>query len=192
MRKLVRSDIRGPRLYAGMREDMRKRIIELKKHRRVSVGPLVTLVFENRDTLIFQIEEMLRAEQLEAEAKILEEIEVYNSLIPDPGELSATLLIEITEQAEIRPTLNRLVGLDEHVILEGGGARARAVFEEGRQEDARIAAVQYIRFRLPEALAGALARGEPVRLIVDHPAYQHVIELGEATRAELARDLAPD
>src|SRR5215471_3237495 len=110
MNKLSRKDIRGPRLYEPIRADLRRRVVELKHPRRIAVGPHVTLVFENRATMIFQIEEMLRAEQITDEGKIADEIAVYNSLLPDAGQLSATLFVEITEQKNIRPMLHRLVG----------------------------------------------------------------------------------
>ncbi len=190
MRKIIRSDVRGPRLYAGFREDLRKRAIEVKRARRVEVGPIVALVFENRTTVLFQIEEMLRVEHIEDEMGIQHEIDTYNELVPDPGELSASLFVEITETAQIRPTLNRLVGLDEHVHLDVGEHSVRATFEAGRQEEERISAVQYIRFRLPEPARAALrAPGTRVRLRIDHPAYAHTTDLDDKSRAALAQDL---
>lgn len=191
MKKITRADIRGPRLYEAIRDDMRRSVIALKARRRVSVGPVVSLVFENRATVLFQIEEMLRAEHIEEPARVQAEIDVYNELLPDEGELAATLLVEITENAQIRPTLNRLVGLDEHVVLEAGGERVRGRFEEGRQEEDRISAVQFVRFAIPAAARRALETpGAPAAIHIDHPAYQHSTTLGEATREELARDLA--
>lgn len=190
MRKIIRSDVRGPRLYAGFRDDLRKRAIEVKRKRRVGVGPIVSLVFENRATVLFQIEEMLRVEHIEDEMGIQHEIDTYNELVPDPGELSASLFIEVTEAAEIRPTMARLVGLDEHVHLEVGDTSVRATFEAGRQEEARISAVQYVRFRLPEPARAALRKpGTRVRLRIDHPEYQHATELDDKSRASLAQDL---
>jgi hypothetical protein len=190
MRKLQRKDIRGPALYAPIRDDLRRRIIELKKRRRIEIGPFVTVVFENRQTMIFQTEEMLRAEGIVEEAKILEEIEVYNALLPNDGELAATLLVEITEEKEIRPTLERLVGLDEHLFLEVDGQRVKAQFEPGRSTEEKISSVQYVRFAPTPAQAEALRRAEtPLALAIEHPSYRHRVTLAEATRAELAADL---
>src|ERR1700760_4849228 len=110
MRKLTRADIRGPKIYEAIRDDMRKRVIAIKRLRRVSVGPLVSLVFENRATMMTQVEEMCRAEGLHDDDKIQGEIDVYNMILPDEGQLAATLLIEITEEVEIERTLQRLVG----------------------------------------------------------------------------------
>src|SRR4051812_7644352 len=129
MRKLTRADIRGPKLYEAIRDDLRKRVIEIKRVRRVSIGPQVTLVFENRATMIFQVEEMCRAEGIVEPDKIQHEIDTYNKILPDPGQLGATLLIEITEESQIEGTLERLVGLQDHVWLVVGGERIRAEFD---------------------------------------------------------------
>ncbi|HEX9144206.1 MAG TPA: DUF3501 family protein, partial [Candidatus Binatia bacterium] len=101
MKKLALEDIMGTAAYQKVRENFRRRIIELKQARRVAVGDKVTLVFENRDTVTFQIQEMVRAENISDLDKIREEIDVYNELIPEPGELSATLFLEIEEQTHL-------------------------------------------------------------------------------------------
>src|SRR5262245_17468304 len=142
MKKLSRADIRGPVHYEGIRDDLRKRVIDLKRVRRVPVGPQVTLVFENRTTMLFQVEEMCRAEKIIDGSKIQEEIDVYNRILPDDGQLGATLLIEITNEAEIESTLSRLIGLQEHVWLVVGGTRVKAIFDEEQFKTDRLAAVQ--------------------------------------------------
>lgn len=191
MRKLTRADIRGPKLYEAIRDDLRKRVIEVKRVRRVSVGPQVTLVFENRTTMIFQVEEMCRAEKIEAPDKIQEEIDIYNRILPDDGQLAATLLVEITDEAEIQPTLDRLVGLQDHVWLVIGGRRIRAEFDPEQFAADKLAAVQYLRFSLdPEARQALATPGTAVALAIDHPRYRHEAALGEASRASLAQDLA--
>jgi hypothetical protein len=190
VKKLALSDILPPRLYEPVRDDMRRRIMEIKRPRRISLGPIVTLVFENRATLIFQIQEMLRAEHIETQDKIQAEIDIYNDLIPEPAQLSATLFVEITEQADIRPLLERMVGIDEHITLCIGEHAVAAEFEPGRSEADRISSVQYIRFTLPPAAMTALRTpGTPLVLVSDHPRYDHRIELGEETRQSLAGDL---
>ncbi len=191
MRKLALDDVRPPRLYERVRAEARRRVIELKRARRVALGPCVTLVFENRDTVRFQIEEMLRAEHVEDPARIREEIESYNALLPDEGALAATLFVEVVGGAAIRDALQALAGIDEHLALEAGGAVARGAFEAGRAEADRISAVQYVRFPLPPPLRAALATpGATIALVSDHPEYRHRVTLSDATRASLADDLA--
>ena len=191
MRKLTRADIRGPKLYEGMRDDLRKRVIELKRVRCVSVGPQVTIVFENRATMILQIEEMCRAEQISEPAKIQDEIDTYNKILPDEGQLGATLLVEITDEAQIASTLDKLVGLQEHVWLVVGGERIKAEFDPEQFEADKLAAVQYLKFTLSPSAQTALATpGTAVALSVDHPSYRHEARLGEASRESLAQDLA--
>lgn len=189
MKQLVRSDIKGPALYNPIRDDYRKRIMELKKPRRIDVGPRVFLVFENRHTLIFQIEEMLRAENLTAEEQIAEELEVYNALMPTVDSLSATLFLVVPREGD--KDIHRLVGLDEHVVLHIGDHTVRADFEPGRSTEDRISAVQYMRFPLSaDARAALLAEGTRVSVRIDHPSYQHETVCDDATRASLARDYA--
>ena len=188
--KLSRKDVLGPRLYQPIREDYRKRVISLKKDRRISVGDRVTLVFENRDTLLFQIEEMLRAESITEEPKIQEEIDVYNALMPTADELSATLFLENPRDADPKVELHRFVGLDEHVALVIGPHRVRAAFEAGRQEADRISAVQYTRYRLDAPARAALATaGTACAVEIDHPNYRHRAEMTDSMRASLAKDL---
>jgi hypothetical protein len=190
MRKLTRADIRGPKLYAAIRDDLRKRVIELKRVRRVSVGPQVTIVFENRATMIFQVEEMCRAESIELPEKIQEEIDVYNKVLPDDGQLAATLLVEITEEAQISTTLERLVGLQDHVWLVVGGERVEGEFDPEQFKSDKLAAVQYLKFTLSATAQKALATaGTAVALAIDHPSYRHEARLGEPSRQSLAEDL---
>jgi hypothetical protein len=190
MRKLTRADIRGPKLYEGMRDDLRKRVIELKRVRRVSAGPQVTIVFENRATMIHQIEEMCRAESISEPEKIQEEIDVYNKILPDEGQLGATLLIEITDEAQIATTLERLVGLQDHVWLVVGGERVKGEFDPDQFASDKLAAVQYLKFTLSATAQKALATaGTAVALAIDHPSYRHEARLGEPSRESLAQDL---
>jgi hypothetical protein len=190
MRKLTRADIRGPKLYEAIRDDLRKRIIELKRVRRVSVGPQVTIVFENRATMIFQIEEMCRAEQISEPDKIQDEIDIYNGVLGGDGQLAATLFIDITDEAEMERTLERMVGLQDHVWLVVGGERVKAEFDPDQFETDRLAAVQYLKLTLDAAAQAALrSEGTAVAVAIDHPNYRHEARLGEETRRALAGDL---
>jgi len=191
VRKVVLDEILGLERYEQSRDQFRRRIIDLKKHRRVAVGDQVTLVFENHDTMLFQIQEMLRAEHITDLDKVRDEIDVYNALIPNPGELSATLLIEITESDRIRDDLLRLLGIDEAVRLEiGEHCVVRGVFEPGHSRDDKLSAVQYVRFVFDAAARAAFVDGhEPVRLVIDHPNYRHAAVISDAVRASLSADV---
>ena len=189
MRLITRSDIKGTAIYAGMRDDYRKRIIELKRDRRVIIGDRVSMVFENRTTLISQVEEMLRAENLTSDEQIAEELAVYNAIMPSAKSLSATLFLEVPPGTNARTELDRLIGLDEHLILHIGDHQVRAAFEEGRGTTERISAVQYCRFPLTdEALSALQTEGCQLRMEIDHPGYQHSTDCTEAMRASLAAD----
>jgi len=189
MNKVGLDDIVGIAAYEKTREKSRQRIIELKKKRRISVGDKVTLVFENRDTVIFQIQEMMRAEKIADLDKIREEIEVYNELIPAPGELSATLFLEIEDQTHLREDLLQFLGIDEAVYLKVGGHSIHARFEEGRSKEDKISAVQYIKFPLDETALQAFVKGEKAELVIDHPNYQARTPIESETRQSLMEDL---
>jgi len=191
VRPITRRDIKGPTLYGPIRDDYRKRVIELKRSRRVLIGDRVSLVFENRHTLSVQIEEICRAENLTGEEQIESEIAVYNQLMPTQTSLSATLFIELPHEIDPYVALKNLVGLDEHVVLHIGPHAIRAAFEPGRSTDDKISAVQYTRYPLsPEARAVLLTPGTPIAVEIDHPNYRHRVECPEDTRASLAADYA--
>jgi hypothetical protein len=191
VRPITRRDIKGPVLYRPIRDDYRRRVIEMKRPRRVLIGDRVSLVFENRHTLALQIEEICRAENLVREDQIEAEIAVYNEMMPDENSLSATLFIELPFEADPYVALGELVGLDEHVVLHIGPHAIRAAFEPGRSTADRISAVQYTRYPLsPEARAQLATQGTLVAVEIDHPSYHHRIACPEATRASLAADYA--
>jgi hypothetical protein len=149
---VVLDEIIGLDRYETIRGDVRARIIELKRYRRVSVGEEVTFVFENHDTVFFQIQEMLRAEHIVDLDATREELAVYNELLPRPGELSATMLIEIVEQDQIESRLKAMIGIDEAVRMDVGAEyRIPATFEAGRSREDRLSAVQYVRCAFPRA-----------------------------------------
>ena len=181
--------------YAPLRDAYRERVIAYKRTRRVALGERATLLFEDRETLRFQVQEMLWVERIREPAKIQAELDVYNELMPGPGELSATLFLEIVEASEIRPTLERLVGLDRHVQLVLGEGPDEtpfpARFDRRQLEDQRISAVQYIRFPLgPEACRRLADSSLRARLRVDHPHYRREEEIPPAVRESLIASLA--
>jgi hypothetical protein len=197
MRKVERTEIKDLVAYEKAREAMRARVIEVKKHRRVAVGPNITILFENRETVLFQIQEMVRTERIVDDGRIQEEVDVYNALVPDHGELSATLFIEIPElvrmsQDEVRETVNRFQGLDrDSVWLQVDGLRVPARFESGHSKEEKMAAVHYVRFALPEAARATLGEAAAdVRVVVEHPHYRAEAALAAETRQSLRKDLA--
>jgi hypothetical protein len=176
--------------YEQGRDAFRRHIIELKSPRRIPVGDKLTFIFENRDTVLFQIQEMVRAEHIVKPEKVQAEIDVYNELIPREHELSATLMIEILELSRIKAELDRLVGIDEYVYLDVGDRAVRATFDEKQLEEDRISAVQYVRFPLgPEGAAAFRDPSVPARLRVEHPNYRHSAVIDGASRESLAHDL---
>ena len=197
MQHIQLSEIKNLVEYEKARDMMRARVIELKKNRRVPVGDNLTFLFENRDTVLFQIQEMVRTERIVDEARIQDEVDAYNALIPGEDELSATLFIEIPELArmsndEVRRTINRFQGLDrDSVWLQVDGLRVPARFESGHSKEEKMAAVHYVRFALPEAARAALGEAAAdVRVIVEHPHYRAEAVLSAETRRSLREDLA--
>jgi hypothetical protein len=179
--------------YEKVREDRRHRVIALKEKRRVEVGPYLSFVFENRATLLFQIQEMCRAERIIDDARIQEEIDVYSALLPGAGELSATLFIEIADKDQIKPVLDRFMGIDSgrHVWIEvAGGPRVPGIFEAGHsdEEKGKLAAVHFVRFAFPDEAIAAF-RSSAVELVTDHPAMRARTRLSDETKAELLTDL---
>jgi hypothetical protein len=188
MRQVTLDHIVGLARYEEIRDDFRRRIIDLKRRRRVGVGDRITFVFENFDTVHFQIQEMLRAEQIVDLDRVRDEIDVYNALLPAPGELSATLLIEIDDLRRVREELPKFHGIDRCVRLEVSGKRVPGVFEEGRSREDKVSAVQYVRFPLGDE-AGRFVAGAPSRLVIDHPYYQASTDLPAEIQRALAEDL---
>lgn len=183
-------DILGRERYGAERDAIRRRLIAHKRARRVGVGDRLTFTFEDRVTIWYQIQEMLWVEQITDLDAIRGELAVYNALLPGPGELSATLMVEIEDQAHIREDLQRLIGIDEHVLLEiGDAASVPATFEAGRQTAERLSAVQYVRFQLKPATRAAVASGAPLALAVAHPNYRARVVLPEEIRRSLASDV---
>lgn len=195
-RKLTLDDIADLRAYERERDEYRERIKALKRKRRVHVGPFVTLVFENRDTVRFQVQEMARVEKILSDEGIQAELDVYNALVPEPGQLAATLFIELTSEEDLRLWLPELVGIETEVELrlgEGDDAEVvRCTPEEAHAaqltREEITASVHYLYFALDAGQVERFAAG-PVTLAVTHPRYAHETVLGEATVGELLADL---
>lgn len=191
MRPVERNEVLPIGEYETLRERFRGRIIEEKRSRRVAVGPHLSVVFENHDSVLYQIQEMTRTERITSEHAILHEIETYNELIPGEGQLSFTLFVEIPEKELRDRMLVELAGLEDAIAIEVDGARFRAT---GRREGAvegRTTAVHYLKVTLsPEAHAALKSRAAKAAIVIDHPRYTERADLGRATLDSLARDLA--
>jgi hypothetical protein len=184
MRPIAVSEIKNLVEYELERETWRPQVIALKDRRRIRVGDHLTFLFENRDTVRYQIQEMLRIERIVKPAEVAHEVDTYNELIPAAGELSACLLIEYESAEERDVRLRELLGLENHVWL----AAAKARFDDRQISTDRISAVQYLKFPLTPEQVAQFPSG--ANLVVDHPHYQaeHVLSPLELT--ELAADLS--
>jgi hypothetical protein len=189
---LTKDDLIPCAEYERVRDSFRQRIIALKRRRRISVGEKITLLFENRETIQFQIQEMIRTERIVDDAKVQDELDVYNAQLPGEGELSATLFIEITESERIKEELDAFQGLDrgEKVALEAGPHRIFGGFEGGHSKEDKISAVHFVRFRPTGEFLGELRRrGGPLSVVVAHPNYRARAPVPEAMRQEWLQDL---
>ena len=192
-RKLSLSDIADVREYERERDDFRPHVIELKRRRRVHLGTIVTFLFENRDTIRFQIQEMARVEKLTTDEDIQIELDTYNPMIPNPGQICATMFIELTTDEQMREWLTKLAGVEHAVCLVlSDGTEIPAIIDEQHSEgltrDHVTAAVHYLRWEFTPEQVAAFGAGN-VQLRIDHPEYLEVTELSDATRAELLTDL---
>lgn len=179
--------------YEKVREGLLRRVIAMKRQRRVPVGSYLSFVFENRDTVLFQIQEMCRVERITDDARIQDEIDVYSAMLPGPGELSATLMIEIEDKEQIQPVLDRFMGIDtgQRVWLQIGKEFAvSGEFEAGRsdEEKGKLSAVHFVRFAFPPEAIRAFKDAD-VWLVVDQPGEKARTQLSEDTKAALLEDL---
>jgi hypothetical protein len=193
MPKLTLDDISDLRAYERERDDFRREVIALKRRRRVQLGDFLTLLFENGQTIRFQIQEMARVEKLLTDEAIETELRVYNPLVPGPGQLCATLFVELTSKDALMEWLPKLVGIETAVGLRlaDGTVVPAVVDEDHRKQLTReeiTASVHYVRWDLTPAQVDAFAAG-PVSLVVDHPNLQLTTELRPDTAAELLGDL---
>lgn len=191
-RKLTLADIADVRAYEREREGFRAHVIDLKRRRRVHVGNVVTVVFENRDTMRFQVQEMARVERLDTDRAIQDELDVYNPLIPEPGQLCATLFLELTSDEQMREWLPKLVGIERSLVFRlPDGSQVRCEVDPAHASQLTrehvTAAVHFVDFRFTADQVAAFVEG--VVLAVDHPAYPEEVELAPVTVAELRTDL---
>jgi len=191
---LTLDDVLDLRAYERVREEYRAQVIARKRLRRVALGPIMTVVFECVDTVRFQIQEMARVEKILSDAAIQVELDIYNRLLPQVGELSATLFIELTSDGLMRDWLPRLVGIERALGLEVGGeivpSRPEEAHEAALVRENVTPAVHYLRFGFTPAQVEAFAADpEVVTLLARHSDYEARTVLPAAVRQELLGDL---
>ncbi|HEX7672056.1 MAG TPA: DUF3501 family protein [Polyangiaceae bacterium] len=191
MKRVERTEVLELGAYEEIREPFRRRIVELKRLRRVPLGPNMTVLFENHDTALYQIQEMLRTERITREDAVLHELETYNELVPGSGELSATLFVEYPEREERERMLVALAGLEQTFYMEVSGERLPVQNVTHAVLPDRTTAVQYTKILLTDSARAALSSGKAtVAFGVEHPAYRAHATLLPRTVGELASDLA--
>lgn len=190
---LTLADVLDLRAYERVRQEYRARVIARKRNRRVGLGPIMTLVFECLDTVRFQVQEMARVEKIISDEAIQGELDVYNRLLPGPGELSATLLIELTSEAALRDWLPELVGIERQVGIAFGDDLVRSVPEAEHAaaltRETVTPAVHYLRFPFTDAQVDRFEGAAEVALVSTHRAYEERAVLPPPVRAELLGDL---
>lgn len=193
MEKLRRQDLWSLEQYAGVREEFRARVMRHKKNRQVQVGPNARLYFEDRLTMQYQIQEMLRVERVFEPEGIEEELSAYNPLIPDGANWKATFMVEYEERAERIAALARLVGIENRVWVQVHGfERVWAIADEDmeRHTDDKTSSVHFLRFELTPRMCQAVREGVSVGVGIEHEGYRYAVErLEPVVRAALAEDL---
>ena len=179
--------------YEKVRHTYRQDIIAYKKNRRISLGPNVMLTFENEKTLTFQIQEIMRAERLVRDEQIQEEVDVYNTIMPPENGLSATVFIEVVEEAKIRPVLNKFIGLTDRqsLYLDINGEKIYAEFEQGREEENKISSVHYVQFQFSSEQKNNFTDSESkIKLGIDYKDYKYTEIVPEGLQRSLCEDLS--
>lgn len=188
--RIQRDDLLDLVDYEKQRPELRSQAMQARRARRVHVGPMITVAFENFDTVRYQIHEMMRAERMVHDEAIQFEIDTYSEMLPGTNELSATLFIEIDNPTLLREWLPRLIGIEESVVIhieDAGSVRAEG--EPGRSKEDVTSTVHYLRFSLSQDQAKAILADKPLRLSVELSAYSHTADVSTETRQALAQDL---
>jgi len=193
MNPLTRADLFSLEQYAEKRPGFRAQVIEHKKNRRVDIGPNLSLYFEDRLTIQYQVQEMLRIERIFEADAIEEELQAYNPLIPDGSNLKCTAMFEFTDVAERRRRLAELAAVENHIWLQVDDLeKVYAIANEDldRSTDEKTSAVHFMRFELTEKMKQALAESGTLSFGVEHDLYRYSVRLNEATRQALLSDLS--
>ncbi len=190
MRKIEFDDVLNIAEYEKIRSESRKKIIGIKNKRRISVGPLITYLFENFDTMLYQIQEMMRAERLVYEKDIAQEIEIYNELVPGLNELTASLLIEIDNRQTRNELLPKLVGLPGNTFITINSNKILAEFDPRQGSPERLSSVQYVKFKIPtEDVQKFNDKNSHIILSFTHKNYSYDYELKPEEKSIFYKDL---
>ena len=194
MKKLSRDDLYPLEKYAELRPGFRTQVMAHKQNRQVAIGPNATLYFEDRITMQYQIQEMLRIERIFEAEGINDELAVYNPLIPDGHNWKATFMVEFPDVEERRVALKRLKGVENKVWARVAGfepVRPHADEDLEREDEEKTSSVHFLRFELTPDMVKAVKQGAAVAMGIDHPAYTHQVDpVPAATRDSLAQDLS--
>ena len=191
MNRLTRADLLPLERYATERADFRSRVIAHKQARKIALGPNVTLLFEDRLTVQYQIQEMLRIERIFEAAGIQDELDAYNPLIPDGSNLKATMLLEFPDPEERAERLSQLGGIEHRLYAEVTGfPRIFAYADEDmdRSNQSKTSAVHFVRFEFPAAAIAALRAGAGLAFGIEDPRLPGFVQVPEASRAALVAD----
>lgn len=191
-RTITEADILPLAEWGKIRKEHRKALSERKKNRRVAIGPHAVLLFENWETMWYQVQEMLWIEKGGAE-QLPDELAAYNPMIPQGAELTATLMFGIPDEAKRRHILAQLGGVEETISISIGGDRVKAVAEEDLERttaDGKTSSVHFLHFPFAPDQIAAFRAGGDILVRIDHPNYGHAAILGDAMRKELAEDFA--
>jgi hypothetical protein len=194
MKKLNREDLFSLEKYAEVRPQFRAQVMAHKQNRQVSIGPNATLYFEDRMTMQYQVQEMLRIERIFESGGINDELEAYNPLIPDGSNWKATFMVEFPDVEERRVALKRLKGVENKVWARVAGfelVRPHVDEDLEREDEEKTSAVHFMRFELTPDMVRAVKQGTAISMGIDHPAYTHQVDpIPAATRDSLAQDLS--
>ena len=190
MAKLTTADILSLREYNKIRSEFRERAIKIKNLRRIHLGPYLTFLFENKDTMHYQVQEMLRAEHITKEEAIEHEVITYNELVPEKHQLTATLLVEFEDPVIRAVKLKELVGLENHLYLTiGDDEQVLASFDERQLTEDKLSSVQYIKFNIGEELTRAILGGAQIGVKSTHGACSYHEIFSQDQRNSVVEDL---
>ncbi|CAD7839315.1 MAG: Hypothetical protein i Rubrerythrin cluster [Olavius algarvensis Gamma 1 endosymbiont] len=192
MSHLTPEDLYSLEEYAKIRGDFRTRVMAHKQDRKIHVGPNATLYFEDRLTMQYQVQEMLRVERIFEPEGIADELATYNPLIPDGGNWKATFMVEFPDAGERRVALGKLVGIEDQIWVQvTGREKVFGIADEDleRADEVKTSSVHFLRFELTPEMVTALKDGASLSIGIDHPHYRQAVTVDDAARTSLMQDL---